>query len=106
VPVGLCTSLRVQAVGANPLRYQWQRNGADIAGATSASLALCPVTAADNNASFTVAVSNALGNVTSNAAVLTVAPPAPPQILTQPADQQVQIGASATFSVDAIVFGG
>lgn len=106
VPLGICTVLRVEALGESPLRYQWQRNGADIAGASAATLMLCPVTAADDNASFGVVISNARGNVTSNAAVITVAPPAPPQIITQPSDQQVQIGAAATFGVEAIAFGG
>ena len=54
------------------MTYQWSKNGAAISGATSASYTTPAETTADNNAKFTVAVSNSAGSATSNAAVLTV----------------------------------
>ena len=56
----------------------------------------------DNGALFTVVVSNSAGSVTSNAATLTVNPaPVAPSITTQPANQTVTAGQTATFSVTA-----
>ena len=61
----------VTASGDAPLAYQWKRDGADIAGATSASYSF-NAGLADDGASFTVTVSNPAGSVTSDAATLTV----------------------------------
>ncbi|HEX8529003.1 MAG TPA: PQQ-dependent sugar dehydrogenase, partial [Cytophagales bacterium] len=72
VPVGSPVSFSVGATGAQPLRYQWQRNGSSIPGATAATYTLAAVTAADNGATFRAVVSNGAGTVTSNAAALTV----------------------------------
>jgi hypothetical protein len=93
----------VAATGDAPLSYQWQRNGADIAGATNSSYTLDPTAHPDDNgAQFSVRVSNAAGNVTSAAATLTVNPtPVPPSITTQPASVTVTAPAGATFSVVA-----
>jgi predicted peptidase len=61
------------AVTASPTpTYQWSRNGTAISGATAASCSVGPVSAADNGASFTVAVANSLGGQSSSAAALTV----------------------------------
>lgn len=73
VPVGQSAVFSVTAGGTAPFTYQWRRNGADIAGATSASYITPPVVAADNGASFSVVVSNSAGSVTSGSATLTVA---------------------------------
>src|SRR5205823_14787987 len=51
---------------------QWQKNSTAISGATSASYNTPAMTSADNGAQFRVVVSNVAGNVTSNAATLTV----------------------------------
>lgn len=76
----------VRASGAPPLRYQWQRNGANISGATAQDYTLASATAADNNARFRAVVSNDFGSVMSNDAVLTVsANRAPTASITQPA---------------------
>jgi glucose/arabinose dehydrogenase len=72
VPAGGSTTFTVSASGTAPLGYQWQRNGANIAGATSTSYTLSPVTTADNGATFRCVVTNAFGTATSNAATLTV----------------------------------
>ena len=47
---GESATFTVAASGTQPMTYQWQRNGVNIAGATSASYTLSGITAADNNA--------------------------------------------------------
>src|SRR5439155_5764267 len=93
----------VRATGTAPLSYQWEKNGANITGATSASYTTPATTLADNGALFAVIVSNSAGSVTSNNATLTVnpQPPTPPSITTQPADKTVTEGQKAKFSVRA-----
>ncbi len=88
----------VSASGTAPLAYQWLKNGAVISGATSATLTLNNVSAADA-ASYSVAVTNAVGSATSGSATLTVL--APPAIATQPANVSVVQGGNATFTVTA-----
>jgi len=72
VSVGQSANFSVAASGTAPLRYQWQRNGSNIANATSATFTLQSATAADNGAAFRAVVSNDFGSATSNAATLTV----------------------------------
>jgi Abnormal spindle-like microcephaly-assoc'd, ASPM-SPD-2-Hydin/Immunoglobulin I-set domain/Immunoglobulin domain len=72
VIAGKTATFSVAAAGTSPLTYQWSKNGAAISGATSASYTTPAETSADNNAQFTVVVSNSAGNATSNAASLTV----------------------------------
>ena len=70
--LGGTLTLSVVATGTAPVSYQWSRGGVIIAGATSATLALTNLQASDAGA-YTVAVSNAGGTVTSNAATVTLA---------------------------------
>ncbi|MES1185826.1 MAG: PA14 domain-containing protein, partial [Myxococcales bacterium] len=72
VPVGGNATFTVSASGSAPLSYQWQRNGSNISGATSASYSLTGVQVADSGAQFRAVVTNTFGTATSNAAVLTV----------------------------------
>ena len=72
VSVGQPATFSVAATGAGPLSYQWQRNGSDIAGATSSTYTLPAASGADNGARFRAVVTNAFGSATSNDAVLTV----------------------------------
>ncbi len=99
VAVGQTAKLSVTAAGSGTLTYQWNKNGSAISGATSASYTTPATVAADNGASFTVTVTGASGNVTSNAATLTVN--APPSITTQPAGKTVIAGQTASFSATA-----
>ena len=88
--------------GTAPLTYQWQKNNANISGATSASYTTPATVSGDNGAAFRVTVTNSAGNATSNPAMLTVtATPVGPSITTQPANQTVNAGQTATFSVVA-----
>jgi glucose/arabinose dehydrogenase len=78
VPVGGNATFSVSATGSAPLSYRWQRNGADIPGATGSSYTLSGAQAADSGAQFRVIVSNESGSATSNAATLTVTGNRPP----------------------------
>ena len=74
VSAGQNATFSVNAGGTGPLSYQWQRNNANITGATSNTYSFGPVTAADNNAQFRVIVTNSFGTITSDNATLTVTP--------------------------------
>ena len=101
VTAGANVTFTVAASGTAPLSYQWMKGGANISGATSATLTLNAVTTASAG-SYTVRVSNSAGAITSGAATLTVnAATTIPTITTQPASQTVNAGASASFSVVA-----
>src|SRR5205807_9255176 len=71
VTMGQTATFAVVATGTAPLGYQWQKNGAAISGATSASYTTPATASADNGAKFVVVVSNSTANATSNAATLT-----------------------------------
>ena len=72
ITAGQTATLSAGASGTAPLSYQWQKNGTAISGATSSSYTTPAETTSDTGAQFTVVVSNSVGNVTSNAATLTV----------------------------------
>lgn len=72
VTAGQAATFSVAASGTAPLSYQWQKNAADIAGATGSSYRTAATTAADSGAAFRCIVSNSAGSVTSQAAVLVV----------------------------------
>ena len=102
VTAGQAATFTVVATGTAPLSYQWQKNGANIAGATSVSYTTPATTTSDNGSTFAVVVSNSAGTATSNAVTLTVNPaPAAPTINTQPTNQTVTAGQTATFLVVA-----
>ena len=102
VTIGQTATFSVAATGTTPLTYQWQKNSANISGATSASYTTPATTSADNGAKFDVVVSNSAGSQTSATATLTVnATATGPTITTQPANQTVTVGQTATFSVVA-----
>jgi len=72
-PEGGSVTFSVTAAGTAPFSYQWQRNGSDLVGATSAQYTLVPVQVSDNGSLWTVIVRNSAGSITSSAAKLTVA---------------------------------
>jgi sugar lactone lactonase YvrE len=106
VPAGQTAAFSVVASGTAPLSYQWQRDGAAIAGAVNASYTTPATVAADNAATFSVVVSNSVGNVTSGAATLTVTVPVTLTITLQPASVTVTSGSAASFTVDATCSAG
>lgn len=72
VAAGQRATFSVAVTGAALISYQWQKNGAAISGATSASYTTPATTSADNGAKFVVVVTNAMGSVTSTIAMLTI----------------------------------
>jgi uncharacterized delta-60 repeat protein len=75
--VGDSATFSASASGTG-IAYQWYKNGAAILGATNATYTIAQVQAVDAG-SYTVTVTNFLGNVTSAAATLTVNLPSPPR---------------------------
>ncbi|MBL0211315.1 MAG: immunoglobulin domain-containing protein [Holophagaceae bacterium] len=69
---GANVSFTVEATGTGPLSYQWLRNGGQISGATAMTLNLSSVALSDNQAHFSVRVTNAGGSTLSQDAVLAV----------------------------------
>jgi hypothetical protein len=102
VSTGNDAAFAIAARGTEALSYQWQYNGAAIAGANSPVLRLAAVTAGQAG-DYRVVVSNAAGTVTSAAATLTVSAGAPssvaPTIVTQPVTVVVNAGNTATLAV-------
>jgi len=102
VTAGQTATFSVAATGTAPLTYQWSKNGANITGATSSSYTTPVTTTADNGSTFQVVVSNTAGSAPSNTVALTVnAAAVAPTITTQPTNQAVTAGQTATFSVAA-----
>jgi len=101
VNIGQAATFSVVASGSGTLSYQWQQNGANIAGATSSAYTTSAATASDSGATFAVVVSDAAGSATSSIASLTVIAAVPPQLNSQPQNQTIPVGQPATFAVTA-----
>jgi Abnormal spindle-like microcephaly-assoc'd, ASPM-SPD-2-Hydin/Immunoglobulin domain/Immunoglobulin I-set domain len=102
VTAGQTATFTVAASGTATLTYQWQKNGANISGASAASYTTPATATTDSGSTFKVVVSNSVGSTTSAAATLTVTAAAvAPTITTQPASQTVTSGQTATFTVAA-----
>lgn len=71
VPVGTGVGMQVFAVGSQPLRYQWRRDGVDLAGATNSFLVL-PQLAPEHSGNYSVVVSNDFGWTNSVKVLLNV----------------------------------
>jgi hypothetical protein len=99
--VGNSVTFTAAASGYPAPTYQWQKNGLNISGATSSVFTIASANLADAG-TYTVVVTNSAGTVTSNNASLYVVTLAgAPYIATQPSDQTVSVGASATFTTAA-----
>ncbi len=101
---GQPASFWVAATGSLPLRYQWQKNGQDIPGATANWFTTPPTTPGDGGATFRAVVRNNSGSVTSAPATLNVTVAdagTAPTIIIQPADQIATAGQPVRFVVAA-----
>ena len=89
----------VQASGTGPFKYQWKRNGIDIAGNATAQTSNLTITTkiADDGSAYHCVVSSAWGSAVSNCGTLGTAP----VILANPVNQVVASGGYAVFSVSA-----
>jgi hypothetical protein len=102
VTAGQTASFSVTSSGAAPLNYQWSKNGAAITGATSASYTTPATATSDSGSQFTVVISNSAGNVTSNAATLTVSATSPGRLNASASTlnfNSVNIGSSSILGV-------
>jgi sugar lactone lactonase YvrE len=107
VTAGQPASFTVAATGTAPLAYQWQRNGVDIAGATTTTYTIAATVLGDSGAVFRAVVTNVAGSATSNNATLTVTMSAPVLTITQqPASTSVVAGTQASFTVAATCSSG
>ena len=102
---GATAAFSVDAVGSEPLTYEWSFNGTPIPGANSPVLNIANVGITDAGA-YSVVVSNAYGFDASTAAKLIVDTNPPPrvvapEIVSQPTNLTVIEGSTATFSVAA-----
>jgi hypothetical protein len=93
-------SFSVSALSGSPLQYQWQFNGADISGATNATLVVSNVQAAKAGP-YRVALVNSGGTLFSRDAVLTVNT-SPPRLLTNLSNQSVIAGTDHMLIIRAI----
>jgi Immunoglobulin domain len=103
VNAGQQATFAVVATGTPAPSYQWRKNSKNIDGATSANYKTPGASFSDNGAKFDVVVSNSAGSITSSAATLTVdaTTAVKPTIVTQPSNQTVTVGQTATFTVVA-----
>jgi hypothetical protein len=105
VCAGTTATFSVTASGTPSTTFQWRKgttnltNGGNISGATTATLTISSVSAADVAANYNCVVSNACSSVTSGNATLTVN--AAPSITAQPMNRTVCSGTSASFTVSA-----
>ena len=77
VTQGMTATFTAAATGTAPLQYQWLLNGTNIDGAINASYTTPATTLSDDGSVFSIVVSNAIGSVTGNGALLTVIGSAP-----------------------------
>ncbi|MBI4663155.1 MAG: immunoglobulin domain-containing protein [Verrucomicrobia bacterium] len=100
VTTGANVTFTVAATGTEPLSFQWKLNGADLPGATSATLTLSNVQSA-NAGEYAVVITNAAGSATSSTAALTVNQPTPPSLAVS--DTAVTEGNSGTINAVFII---
>jgi hypothetical protein len=97
VNIGGTASFMVVATGEGLLHYQWRFNGADLVGATNATLTLTNVQPVQEG-TYMVVVTDRVGSTPSRPAVLTVW--IRPSILVQPESQWVLEGETALFRTE------
>lgn len=100
VGVGGSATFNVTATGTMPMSYQWRRNGANLTGQTSTSLALNNVQSSQAG-DYTVVITNRIGAVTSDVARLIVILPNTPPVLGSIGNRTIGELASWSFTASA-----
>lgn len=101
IEAGTPFDLAVEATGTAWLRYQWLKDGLDLASAVDPRL-LFPQAQPTDSGEYSVVIANDWGAVTSRVVRLTVmAAPIAPEILAQPANQVVTVGGTLDLSAEA-----
>jgi hypothetical protein len=96
-PSGGNVTFTAAATGTPSPTFQWRKNGANISGATSATLVLTNVQSASAG-TYTFMATNSAGSVVSSGAVLTVSGAASaPAFTTQPLSSAIFVGGSVSF---------
>lgn len=98
-PIGRQLILTVLTVGAQPITYQWHKNGTNILGATSSTLVLPNIQLYDGGV-YSVSAANSNGAALSEDALLTPYYE-PPVVLAPPQDTTNSCGEGAIFTVTA-----
>ena len=103
VTIGETASFSILANGADPLSFQWLKNGDTIPGATQSSYIIPNCQLADDGSTFSCIVSNTVSTATSQVALLTVTSNRRPLVeITSPAtDELYQAGNTIFFSGQA-----
>ena len=94
-------TLEVTVTGSKTLRYKWFKDGSEIPKATKNRLTLKKATAARNDGTYKVEVSNGGGTITSeqfNVSIIT-----PVEVTKDPKDASFVMGAAGTLTVTATV---
>ncbi|XZF15684.1 immunoglobulin domain-containing protein [Chitinophagaceae bacterium MMS25-I14] len=97
--VGNADTFKVALTGTSGVRYQWQKNGVNITGATNAAY-IIPAVATTDTGNYTVVLTSDCASVTS-----VTSPQArlniniPPAVTTQPVSQAICENSPVTFSV-------
>jgi hypothetical protein len=82
VAEGATVELRVIVTGAEPLEFQWQRNGVDVVGGMFPNLTVGPVTMLDDETELRCRIWNPLGTIWTEPVVLRVgSEQVPPEVL-------------------------
>src|SRR5262249_48660954 len=103
---GATAAFNASVTGGQPLSYQWQfdginlADGSHISGSASASLIISNVSAVDLG-SYRVIVTNAAGGTISSNALLAITP-SQPVVMTPPSDEVVAAFTKAQLSVTAV----
>ncbi len=103
VSAGTAVTFTVVATGSPAPAFQWTRNGANLTGATAASLTIASAQTADAG-NYAVVVNNSAGTVTSLPATLTVNPVTggtAPAIVTHPVSVTAAPGGTVALTVVA-----
>ena len=101
VTEGEPASFSITSSGTAPLQYQWKKNGADVAGATTNTYNIGSVTLGENGDVYSCVVSNSFGIIISSNATLSIIAGETPVITQQPQDKSTLSGQSVTFTTAA-----
>ncbi len=97
---GMSVAFSVAAAGAQPLSYQWTKNGGPLSGATTSALSMSNLHASDSG-NYAVVVTNSFGSITSAVVGLTVLA-GPPILVTAPNSVSHYPGGTAQFTAAAL----
>ncbi len=100
VAVGSTVTFSALALGPGAPTYQWRKDGADLSGATGATLILSGVQTASAGA-YDVVATASTGTAVSPPATLAVILPAPPSIVSATGPATLDVGQGALFTVVA-----